>query len=66
MEDDRSVSSLLHAMLDAQHYATLMAETCAQGLMMLSIDAGAVEKDVTKALHQHSELDWLIYNAPPA
>ena len=35
VEDDHSVSSLLRAMLDAQHYETLMAETCAQGLLML-------------------------------
>ena len=53
VEDDRSVSSLLHAMLDAQHYETLMAETCAQGLMMLSshvpdlviLDLGLPDRD---------------------
>lgn len=53
VEDDRSVSSLLHAMLDAQRYETLMAETCAQGLMMLSshvpdlviLDLGLPDRD---------------------
>lgn len=53
VEDDHSVSSLLRAMLDAQHYETLMAETCAQGLMMLSshvpdlviLDLGLPDRD---------------------
>lgn len=35
VEDDHSVSALLHALLDAQQYETLMADSCAQGLMML-------------------------------
>lgn len=35
VEDDHSVSALLHALLDAQNYETLMADTCTQGLMML-------------------------------
>ena len=35
VEDDRSVASLLRTMLDAQQYETLLAGTCAQGLMML-------------------------------
>jgi len=53
VEDDRSVSSLLNAMLDAQHYETLMAETCTRGLMMLSshvpdlviLDLGLPDRD---------------------
>ena len=53
IEDDRSVSSMLHAMLDAQHYETLMAETCARGLMMLTshvpdlviLDLGLPDRD---------------------
>lgn len=53
VEDDRSVSSLLYAMLDAQHYETLMAETCARGLMMLTshvpdlviLDLGLPDRD---------------------
>ncbi|MBR6570975.1 MAG: response regulator transcription factor [Clostridia bacterium] len=53
VEDDRSVSSLLHAMLDSQRYETLMAETCVQGLMMLSshvpdlvvLDLGLPDRD---------------------
>ena len=53
VEDDHSVSSMLHAMLDAQHYETLMAETCTQGLMMLSshvpdlviLDLGLPDRD---------------------
>jgi len=53
VEDDHSVSSMLHAMLDAQHYETLMAETCATGLMMLTshvpdlviLDLGLPDRD---------------------
>lgn len=53
VEDDHSVSSLLRAMLDAQHYETLMAETCAQGLLMLAshvpdlviLDLGLPDRD---------------------
>ena len=53
VEDDRSVSSLLGAMLDAQQYETLLADTCAQGLMMLSshvpdlviLDLGLPDRD---------------------
>lgn len=53
VEDDRSVSSLLHAMLDAQQYETLMADTCMQGLMMLAshvpdlvlLDLGLPDRD---------------------
>ena len=35
VEDDKSVSGLLLTLLDAQQYETLLAENCAQGLMML-------------------------------
>lgn len=53
VEDDRSVSGLLHTMLDSQHYQTLMADNCAQGLMMLSshvpdliiLDLGLPDRD---------------------
>ncbi len=53
VEDDPSVSSLLRTLLEAQHYETLMADTCAQGLMMLSshvpdlvlLDLGLPDRD---------------------
>lgn len=53
VEDDRSVSSMLRAMLEAQQYETLMADTCMQGLMMLSshvpdlvlLDLGLPDRD---------------------
>lgn len=53
IEDDRSVSSMLCTMLDAQNYETLTAHTCAQGLMMLSshvpdlvlLDLGLPDRD---------------------
>lgn len=35
VEEDKSVSGLLLTLLDAQQYETLLAENCAQGLMML-------------------------------
>lgn len=35
VEDDRSVSSMLSAMLDAHQYEALTADRCVQGLMML-------------------------------
>lgn len=35
VEDDHSVSSMLHALLDAHQYETLTSDTCSQGLMML-------------------------------
>ena len=31
---------------------------------MIAIDTIAVENEVTDNMHQRSELDWLIYNAP--
>ena len=33
---------------------------------MLSIDCVAVENEVANSMYQRSELDWLIYNDPPA
>ena len=33
---------------------------------MLSIDCTAVENEVANSMYQRSELDWLIYNDPPA
>lgn len=53
VEDDKSVMSMLRAMLDAHDYETLSAETCAQGLMMLSshvpdlmiLDLGLPDRD---------------------
>ena len=32
---------------------------------MISIDCPAVENEVADNMYQQSELDWLIYNAPP-
>lgn len=32
----------------------------------LSIDCTAVENEVANSMYQRSELDWLIYNDPPA
>jgi hypothetical protein len=32
---------------------------------MISIDCTAVENEVADNMYQQSELDWLIYNAPP-
>ena len=32
---------------------------------MISIDCTAVENEVADNMYQRSELDWLIYNAPP-
>jgi hypothetical protein len=31
---------------------------------MISIDCTTVENEVADNMHQRSELDWLIYNAP--
>ena len=53
VEDDRSVSAMLSAMLDAHQYETLTADTCSQGLMMLSshvpdlviLDLGLPDRD---------------------
>ncbi len=53
VEDDRSVSGMLSAMLDAHQYETLTADTCTQGLMMLSshvpdlvlLDLGLPDRD---------------------
>lgn len=53
VEDDKSVSNLLKAILDAHQYETLTADTCAQGLMMLSshvpdlviLDLGLPDRD---------------------
>ena len=53
VEDDRTVSNLLKAILDAHQYETLTADTCAQGLMMLSshvpdlviLDLGLPDRD---------------------
>ena len=33
---------------------------------LLSIDCTAVENEVANSMYQRSELDWLIYNDPPA
>ncbi|MBE5779795.1 MAG: response regulator transcription factor [Clostridiales bacterium] len=51
--DDRSVSSLLHALLDTQGYETLLADSCDQGMMMIRshvpdlviLDLGLPDKD---------------------
>ena len=32
---------------------------------LLSIDCMAVENEAANSMYQRSELDWLIYNAPP-
>ncbi len=33
---------------------------------LLSIDCTAVENEAANSMYQRSELDWLIYNDPPA
>lgn len=53
VEDDRSVSSLLRALLDAHQYECLTADTCSQGVMMLNshmpdlviLDLGLPDRD---------------------
>ena len=32
---------------------------------LISIDCTAVENEVANSMYQRSELDWLLYNAPP-
>ncbi|MBS5519539.1 MAG: DUF6061 family protein [Acidaminococcus sp.] len=32
---------------------------------LISIDCTAVENQVANSMYQRSELDWLLYNAPP-
>ena len=39
---------------------------CMEDGTMLSIDCTAVENEVANSMYQRSELDWLIYNDPPA
>ena len=41
-------------------------ELCLDDGTLLSIDCIAVENDVANSMYQWSELDWLIYNDPPA
>lgn len=33
---------------------------------LISIDCTAVENEMANSMYQRSELDWLIYNDPPA
>lgn len=74
VEDDRSVSSLLGALLDAQHYETLMADTCQQGLMMFSshvpdlviLDLGLPDRDgldFIRAARRDSAVPILVLSA---
>lgn len=44
---------------------TACVELCFADGSMISIDCTAVENEVADNMYQQSELDWLIYNAPP-
>ena len=74
VEDDRSVSSLLKALLAAQGYETLLADSCAQGLMMFSshvpdlviLDLGLPDADgltFIRQVRQHSSVPILVLSA---
>lgn len=39
-------------------------ELCYADGSMISIDCPEVEKEVAMNINAHSELDWLVYNAP--
>ena len=45
---------------------TACVELCLDDGTLLSIDCTAVENEVANSMYQRSELDWLIYNDPPA
>ena len=45
---------------------TACVELSLEDGMLLSIDCTAVENEVANSMYQRSELDWLIYNDPPA
>lgn len=45
---------------------TACVELCLEDGTLLSIDCTAVENEVANSMYQRSELDWLIYNDPPA
>ena len=45
---------------------TACVELCMEDGTLLSIDCTAVESEVANSMYQRSELDWLIYNDPPA
>ena len=45
---------------------TACVELSLEDGMLLSIDCTAVENAVANSMYQRSELDWLIYNDPPA
>lgn len=45
---------------------TACVELSLEGGMLLSRDCTAVENEVANSMYQRSELDWLIYNDPPA
>ena len=45
---------------------TACVELCLEDGTLLSIDCPAVESEVANSMYQRSELDWLIYNDPPA
>ena len=74
VEDDRSVSSMLKTMLEAQGYECLTAETCRCGLMMLGshmpdlvlLDLGLPDRDgmafITSA-RQHSSVPVVVLSA---
>ena len=45
---------------------TACVELCLEDGALLSIDCTAVENELANSMYQRSELDWLIYNDPPA
>ncbi|RHS38309.1 hypothetical protein DWV55_02035 [Butyricicoccus sp. AF10-3] len=45
---------------------TACVELRLNGGTLLAIDCMAVENEAANSMYQRSELDWLIYNDPPA
>ena len=45
---------------------TACVELHLNGGTLLAIDCMAVENEAANSMYQRSELDWLIYNDPPA
>ncbi len=74
VEDDRSVSSMLHTMLDTHQYECLTANTCRQGEMMLAshvpdlviLDLGLPDRDgleLIRTARQSSAVPILVLSA---